>query len=207
MTSSATTAKVALAAVLASGVTLLAGCGSTASPAAGSPSTVTVTASPSTATTAPSTAGPSTSAGPPGCASSALRLSIGQGNGTAGSIIVPVQFTNTSSATCTMYGYPGVSFVTGAGGSVIGAPAGEDAAMPRKLITLAPGAEASAALQVVVAQNFPASKCKLAKAHWLQVYPPGQTAALYVKYSSDTCSSKSIRVLEVQTVQAGDGNP
>jgi hypothetical protein len=198
------------AAVLACGGGLLAACSSTASPAAQPSATVTVTTTPSASSTSPSPGGSgAAAAGPATCTTSALQPGLGKGNGTAGSVIVPVQFTNTSNSACALYGYPGVSFVTGVNGGQIGASAGEDTAAPRKLITLAPGAVAHALLQVTVAQNFPASKCKLVTAHWLKVYPPGQTAPLYLKYTSSTCSSpaKAVRVLSVQTVEPGSGNP
>lgn len=211
MTPSATTARrVAAAAALASGVALLAACGSKTPPSAGGTVTKTVTsaASPSApaSSSSPSPSVSSSPAGPPGCATSQLAASLGPGNGAAGSTIVPIEFKNTSGSTCSLYGYPGVSFVTGPGGSQIGNSAGEDNATPRQLVTLAAGSTAHALLQVAVAQNYPPSRCHLARAHWLKVFPPGQTAALYIKFSSDTCTAKSIRVLAVQTVLPGPGD-
>jgi Protein of unknown function (DUF4232) len=219
MTHSAPAARrLAAAAFLACGAGLLAACSSSAGSSASPGSTVTVTASPSAQVATPSGGGTgaSSSAPPPGgaeggpaaCKTSALQVNLGQGNGAAGSNIVPIQFNNQSSSACTMFGFPGVSFVTGTGGSQIGASAAEDNSTPRSSVTLAPGAEAHALLRVVDAQNFPAARCKLVTAHWLKVYPPGQTAPLYLKFTSSTCSntSKSVRVLNVQTVQSGDGN-
>ena len=118
-----------------------------------------------------------------------------------------MEFTNSGTASCTLFGYPGVSFVTGVGGSQLGASASEDPATPRQQITLAPGGSAHALLQVAVAQNFPPAKCKLTTAHLLKIYPPGQTAPLYVSYTSATCAnpSKAVRTLRVQTVQPGAG--
>jgi Protein of unknown function (DUF4232) len=207
-------------ALLAGGGGLLAACGSSGGSAAQPGSTVTVTASPSTSA-ASASPGTSTSAGTgtggtggssgggsaaPGCATSALKVGLGSGNGAAGSTIVPVQFTNQSGSTCTMLGFPGVSFVTGAGGSQIGAPADRDPATAASLVTLAPGAMAHALLQVTVAQNFPAATCGLTTAHWLKIFPPGQTAALFLKFTSSTCSHASVKVLHVQTVQSGAGS-
>lgn len=40
---------------------------------------------------------------------------------TAGTIFYPLDFTNASSSACTMYGYPGVAFVSSPGGSQVGA--------------------------------------------------------------------------------------
>ena len=213
MTRSALVTRRVAAAALASGVALLAACGSaSSSPQSGGTVTKTITApasppaSASSAAPAPSPSPSSSSpAGPPGCATSALRASLGQGNGAAGSTIVPLEFRNASSAPCTLYGFPGVSFVTGVGGSQIGASAREDNASPRQLITLAPGSTAHALMQVAVAQNYPPSKCHLVRAHWLKIYPPGETAPLYLKFNADTCKAPSIRVLAVQTVQPGSG--
>jgi hypothetical protein len=209
MPSATATRRVATAAAVACGVALLAACGSTAAPSSGSTVTKTVTspASPPASSSAPAPAPSSSSApaGPAACATSALAISLGQSNGAAGSIIVPLEFRNTSSSSCSLYGYPGVSFVTGQGGSQIGASASEDNATPRRLVTLAAGATAHALLQVAVAQNYPPAKCHLAHAHWLKVFPPGQTAPLYLKFSSATCKATSIRTLAVQTVLPGTG--
>lgn len=209
MTPSATAARrVAAAVALASGVALLAACGSKAAPSSGTVTTKTVTAKASTsAPTSASSPSPSVSSSPavPPCATSELAASLGQGNGAAGSTIIPLEFRNTSGSACTLYGYPGVSFVTGPGGSQIGTSASEDNATPRTLVTLSPGSTVHALLQVAVAQNYPPSKCHLVQVHWLRIFPPGQTAPLYVKFNSATCTAKSIRVLAVQTVAPGSG--
>jgi hypothetical protein len=206
MTTPATSARRTLAAaVLACSAGLLAACGSAASSSGGSTSTVTVTATPHAGGT--SSASGSSGGGAAPCTTSSLQVDVGQGNGAAGSTIVPLEFSNTGGISCTLLGYPGVSFVTGVNGSQIGASAGEDPATPRQQITIAPGSSAHALLQVVVAQNFPAATCKLVTAHWLKVYPPGQTHPLYLDYTAATCSnpSKAVRTLMVQTVQPGAG--
>jgi hypothetical protein len=199
--------RVIAAAALASGGALLAACGSTPAPS-GATATKTVTATASAPASSPASspsAGSSSPAGPAACATSALHLRLGPSNGAAGSTIIPLEFSNVSGSPCSLYGYPGVSFVTAAGGSQIGTSASEDAAAARQLVTLAAGATAHALLQVAVAQNYPASKCHPTSAHWLKVFPPGQTAALYVKLSTTTCTSPSIRIMSVQTVQTGSG--
>ncbi|HEU5416106.1 MAG TPA: DUF4232 domain-containing protein [Streptosporangiaceae bacterium] len=208
------------AAVLACTAGLLTACSSGGSPSAGAAPTVTVTStapagggtaagasSAGTGGTGGGASGSGGAGGPAPCATAGLRVTTGQANGAAGSVIVPLEFSNTGTASCTLYGYPGVSFVTGQDGSQIGASAGQDPATPRQQVTLAPGGTAHALLQVAVAQNFPATRCKPATAHLLKVYPPGQTAALYVSYTAATCSnpSKAVRTLMVQTVQPGAG--
>jgi hypothetical protein len=195
---------------LAGAAGLLAGCGTATTPAA-SPSTsasaTTPATSPSAAATQASspapTPGPS-SAGVAACATSALHVAVpsGSGNAAAGSSYYPIQFSNTSSSPCTLYGYPGVSFVGAVGGSQIGAPATRNSALAAKLISLSPGQTVHATLQVVDAMNYPSGGCGLVTAHWLKIYPPNQTAPLYVSFTAQTCS-KPKTVLSVQTVQTG----
>jgi hypothetical protein len=159
------------------------------------------------------TSGPSVNAGgtpvtpsspsAPACATSALHVSVSPSQGVAaGSSYYPVVFTNVSGATCTLYGYPGVSFVTGDGGTQIGIPATENPTHPRQLITLAPGQAGHAELQVVDAENYPPADCGIVTAHWLRVYPPNQTSPLYTGFTAQACT-KAKSILTVETVQAG----
>jgi len=92
--------------------------------------------------------------------------------------------------------------VTAVGGTQIGAAATRNAAVPRTVLTLTPGQTVHAELQVADAQNYPAAACGLVTAHWLKVYPPNQTAPLYVGFTSATCSKNKV-ILSVQAVQSG----
>lgn len=121
------------------------------------------------------------------CTTGDLHLSVGAANGAAGSFYYPLQLTNTSGATCTMYGYPGAALVSKPGGSVVGAAAVRNPTFPAEVVTLAPGAVAHATLQVAVAGNYSAPACGPTTAHWLQVYPPGQYAPLFVSFTAQTC--------------------
>ena len=199
-------------AAVASSAGLLAGCGTStpaASPATSASASATTTPTTSSSGTTTPAATPTatsspTSAGATACASSALHVVVpsGGGDAAAGSSYYPIQFSNTSSSPCTLYGYPGVSFVGAVGGSQIGAPATRNSALAAKLISLSPGQTVHATLQVVDAMNYPSGDCGLVTAHWLKIYPPNQTAPLYVSFTAQTCS-KPKTVLSVQTVQTG----
>jgi hypothetical protein len=196
-------AMIALAGVAA----LVAACGSAsstgASPAAGATSAPSVNPGPQVSAPSPSPASVSAPPGPPACATSALRVSVSASQGAAaGSSYYPIVFTNISGAACTLYGYPGVSFVAAAGGSQIGIPATENPAHPRQLITLAAGQAGHAELQVVNAGNYPPANCGMVTAHWLRVYPPNQTAPLYANFTAQACT-KPRTILAVETVQPG----
>ena len=207
MTPHAHAARTLIAAVtIAAASALVAACGSASSTGA-SPG-ATGAFSPVENPGAPTPAGPSLTretapSGPPPCATSALRVSVSASQGVAaGSSYYPIVFTNISGAACTLYGYPGVSFVAAAGGSQIGIPATENPAHPRQLITLAAGQAAHAELQVVNAGNYPPANCGMVTAHWLRVYPPNQTAPLYASFTAQACT-KPGTILTVQTVQPG----
>jgi Domain of unknown function (DUF4232) len=186
-----------------------AGCGS-GTPAATATKTVTVTPSApaSTAPASPSTAAPSPSAGGTGaaaaCPTRSLSVKAGLSQGAAGSIYQVLDFSNISNATCTLYGFPGVSLAGGSPVKQIGLAAAEDHSSPRVLVTLAPGAVANALLRIVQAANFPASRCNLKNATYLQIYPPNQTTPAYLKYKAQACA-KPVQILTVSVVKAGSG--
>jgi hypothetical protein len=198
---------------LASIALLGAACSATPAPAAHkSGKTVTVVQpSPThTATVTPTpTATPRLATGPGQCSTSDLKVTIGQENGAAGTIYYPVQFTNVSASACTLYGYPGVAFVTQPGGSVIGAPAGRRTSA-RVLITIGPGVTAHATLavsDVLIGDNCHQHQVPV---HWLQVYPPNQYTALTVPFSAPNgvgCADKSLVVMGVTTVTWGSAGP
>jgi len=195
--------------VLLAAAGFLTGCGSASAPPVrpAVTTTVTVTAPPSATTSpAPSSPAPSSPAptGPTSCVTSALAASIGPGSGAAGSTYYPIEFTNTSSAPCTLYGYPGASFVAASGGQ-LGAAATEDPTYPRQLVTLTPGAAAHAELRVTDALNYPSPACQVVTAHRLRVFPPGQTNPLSLTLDARACAITSVQILSVQTVQPGNG--
>ena len=171
----------------------------TAPASAGTP-TRTATATP----TATATATPKPS-GPAPCPTSGLKIALGRGNGAAGSTYYPLDFTNASGHACTLFGYPGVSFVTGLGGSQIGHAASRNPAFASKSVTISPGSAAHATLQVVNAGNFPKAACQPVTAHWLKIYPPNQTVPLYLNFTAAACSARarSVNILAVEAVRPG----
>jgi hypothetical protein len=209
--SSVTRPALACLAVLLAG--FAAGCGS-GTPAAAPATTVTGTpsgpASPAPVTASPSTTvaspGPTTPGGsaPAACPTRSLSVKAGGSEGAAGSVYQTLDFRNISAASCTLYGFPGVALAGGSPVKQIGLAAAEDHSSPRQLITLAPGAVASALLRIVQAANYPPSRCDLVNASYLQIYPPNQTTPVYLKYKAQACA-KPVRILTVSVVKAGSG--
>jgi len=193
MRASAITGQRLLAVCCVTSLALLgAACGSSA-PTVTPTRTVTVTATP---------ASPPASSGPQPCATTNLKLAVGQPNGAAGTIFYPLNFTNTSGSACTMFGYPGVAFVSSPGGSQIGAPASRRTAAAPTVVTVAPGATVHATL--AVSDVLIGNNCKhQQQVHWVQVYPPDQFSALFAPLSRQGCADKSLVTMGVTTVTSG----
>ena len=210
MDSTQRVARRALAAAALTSVAVLAtACASSSTTASNNaaPTTSDSTAPATTpaATPAASATTPAAPSGPSPCPTTSLRVKLGVSQGTAGSVYTTIVFTNTSNATCTLYGYPGVSLTTGRPGTQIGKAAKENPATPRQLVTLHPQKSANALLRIVDAQNYPASRCGPKNSAYLQVYPPNQTTQVYIRYRTVGCA-KPITLMTVDAVRPGSGS-
>src|SRR5262249_6216766 len=109
---------------------------------------------------------------------------------------------------CVIVGFPGVSYVAGDNGTQVGAPAQRDGA-EGKQITLAPGSTAFSPVDAVEVPVFDASDCGPTPVRGFRVYPPDETASLFVSLpaGSEGCARTTTPVpqLSVQTIQPGSG--
>ena len=155
----------------------------------------------------------SSAATTPTCATSDLVVWLNTtASGAAGSAYYNVNFTNLSSHSCTLEGYPGVSGISLAS-TQLGSAAARDAAHPAKLLTLASARTAkglaaantqnsvTAILQITDAGNYPASTCAQVTAAGLRVFTPGQTKAKVIPYPFVACSKSGPHYLHVEAIQ------
>jgi hypothetical protein len=204
--------------VLALPVALLAGCTATAtpaSPATTSPATTSpATTSPATtspATTSPATTGPAKATtvapadnGTPRCHTGDLAATSAYGDGATGHFSVDLRLTNKSGHACTLLGFPGVSWVAGDNGKQVNDPFKRVTAA-KKTITLKPGATAHSMLVQSQTAFFDDKTCKPIQVRGYRVYPPDETAAIFVSSPQKVCSAKSIGLGEVYPVTSGAG--
>jgi len=190
----------------------MAGCASSGSSQPSASGSTTAAASPTAPASAsssgnsPAVAPPSsTAAGTPACATSSLQVKLGVGQGYAGGVYEVIDFTNRSGSACTLYGYPGVSLVSGPPYTQIGLAAKRSPSTPPKVVTLAPGATGHALLQIVDALNYPKTTCDPVKATALKIYPPNQTEPVYLPTTSTGCD-KPVQVLFIASVRPGSGS-
>jgi hypothetical protein len=217
MTPSAHAARQAIAAAaLVCSAALVAACGSDQSTSSGqvasesSKGQAAPLVSPTVSASSGASAMPSSTGAGSTCATTDLKVTLvtSSGGAAAGSTFYPLNFTNVSTSSCVLDGYPGASFVTPSGGP-IGDPADRNTGVIPVPVTLAPGATAHATLQVVDAQNYSAATCDPVTAHWLRIYPPSQTTAVEVSFTTLVCaahiSSSLGNALTVDAIKAGQG--
>ncbi len=132
-------------------------------------------------------------------------VAITQGNGAAGSIYYPLQFTNLSRHACAMRGFPGVSALD-RDGHQLGSPAGRDPVVPARTVILAPGATAHTILRWSDAEVTTGPGCHPTFSTFeLRVYPPGQYRATYAAFGLEACSRPGPVYLSVEPVLPGVG--
>jgi hypothetical protein len=115
-------------------------------------------------------------------------VAIDQGNGAAGTIYYPLEFTNLSHHMCYLFGYPGVSALD-SNGNQLGSPASWGSLAGAHIVNLAPGATAHTILgyhDVVVGEGPGCTQVKLAVE--LRVYPPGQRSSTHAAFPVPACS-------------------
>jgi hypothetical protein len=126
----------------------------------------------------------------PQCTASDLGawIALAQGNGAAGTIYYPLEFTNLSQHTCYLFGYPGVSALD-SNQDQLGSPADWGSLAGARIVNLAPGATAHTLLGYHDAAVTTEPGCDpVNSAVELRVYPPDQRGATYAAFSFEACS-------------------
>jgi hypothetical protein len=185
--------------VVVAGALVLGGCssGKQAAPSTSAPSTTT-TSSLATTTT------PTTTTTVPGCTGANYTVKLLGTEGAAGTNEVTLGLGNTASATCTLFGYPGVQLL-GPGTDIAtdevegGAESFTDFA--RTNVSVGPGATAYFNIGYSDVTTGTESSCPTATA--LQVIPPNTTTRLTVSGRFTVCNAGTVDVSPV----FGAGSP
>ena len=190
---------------------LLAGCGgsshSSSSSAAvttppSTPSTTPATTPASTTATAPASTQTAAPAGVPICRATALSLSYLGGQGATGHGELGFALHNTSSTTCSTYGYPGIQFLDQSGHALPTIPTHTTqdffGSLPKVPLMVSPGATVSFRLGVT---HGVTSTTGCTTAYALRVIPPNDTATL--KGSIGNGGAYECRTATVSPLQRG----
>lgn len=136
------------------------------------------------------------------CATSQLEVWYGvPGSGSLGHFEYEIQFSNISKSTCTLIGFPGVSWIN-ASGHRVGPTAGRDHSFRAFTQRLAPSQTAHAVLTIT---DPGVLGCVTAPATALKIFPPNTRKAAFVPFSFKTC--KSVRDISIRVVRSGAGIP
>jgi hypothetical protein len=201
--------------LLAAPLLFAAGCSSSSGTPTAAPTTAPTSTAPGVGGTgaAPATstgndtgagggASPTKQASTPRCHAGDLKVSLGAGDGAAGTTYTPLIFKNVSGHTCTLYGFPGVSWVAGNDGHQVNVPfARTDAA--KSTITLAAGAVGHATLATHDVGFFDAAQCKPVGVRGFRVYPPDETKSIFVALATKACSASGVNKGTVSPIAKG----
>jgi hypothetical protein len=125
-------------------------------------------------------------------------------NGATGHLYYPLEFTNTGSRACYLYGFPGVQGLTTTSFKGIGPAASRDTYIARHRVTVGKDQTVHALLDITNQGFIPG--CKQVTGAVLGVYPPNQRERQYVmNFTFPACKNKAY--LQVFPVQPGIGVP
>jgi hypothetical protein len=140
------------------------------------------------------------------CRTQSLRVTLGQGEGALGHYYVPIVFINTGS-TCTITGYPDVSYYAGTDQHQVGDAAAHEPG-PTPTVVLRTGESAYAWLNQVNVDNYDPAVCKPLAVTGVRVYPPDNTSpVLLPEPSARGCALRMVdqRQLTVHAVREDVG--
>jgi uncharacterized protein DUF4232 len=139
------------------------------------------------------------------CKVADLSLRLGGGDAAAGTSYRALVFTNKGGRTCTIQGFPGVSFVAGDDGHQVG-PAAFRVGEKGPAITLRPGESAFTDIGFVQIQNYEPAVCQPTEVRGLRVYPPHDYDSMFVENPGMGCAGTPPgNQLTVATVESGTG--
>lgn len=189
----------------ACGGALLAACGggspsssSTTSSGARTTTTAhaTTTSRPTTTTSAPATT--TTKPASTVCQVAQLTVAVSGSSGAAGSIYSTYSLTNSSSSTCTLYGYPGMLLLSGSGQAlptnVVRTSQWEGIQITPATVSLAPG---QAAWFNTLTSDVTQATTTCSQATQVEVTPPTNTAHAVVQNRMRVCDNGRISVSAV----------
>ena len=163
--------------------------------------TPTPTATPSNSASPSPSSTPEPTGATGACTFDNLAVTLGEPEGTAGSSVIPLIFTNAGDDPCVVEGYPTVAFVGQGNGTQIGSAATDDTTSAVAEVTLAPGEAATANLTVTFAGNL--DDCSPTDPDGFRVYPPNLSEAVFLPDTSlQACANSSASILKV-TALAG----
>jgi hypothetical protein len=131
----------------------------------------------------------------PECTSANLTAKYKGGDAGMSHVYGRIILRNTSTTTCWVKGYGGLSYVGGGNGTQIGAPADRTPSKTPKTV-LAPGEKVRSAIVETSYAPYPKNKCRPTKVDGFRIYPPDETHSLYVAHPTTGCANPKVHLLQ-----------
>jgi hypothetical protein len=149
------------------------------------------------------------------CAPSDIRtrLDVKSAGVAAGTLVIPLDFTNISAATCQLSGIPAVTLSAGRHGRPLGTAAIADpsarASSTAGVLLLQAGQTAHAWIHLADVANLPAARCRPVTAAGLRVTLPGAARATFIGHRMATCAKPvhGADILTIEPFQPGRAKP
>lgn len=137
------------------------------------------------------------SAAAPQCSSSQLGYHYRAGGAATSHRYGRLVAQNTSDTACRTGGYGGVSYVGGGDGTQVGAAATRAPGRVRTVV-LQPGQRAVQAVDLTVAQAYPAQVCGPVSVDGFRAYPPSSRTSVFVPHRTVGCADPEVQLIEVE---------
>jgi hypothetical protein len=138
-----------------------------------------------------------------------VRLDLHAAGVAAGTSYIPLDFTNLSSGTCRLSGFPVVTLATGGTGKQVGTAAVDARDETARITELRAGQAAHIWLRVASVASLPATTCRPVTAAGLRVTLPGQRQSVYLSHRLTVCAHRvpGTAVLTVEPFHPGRARP
>lgn len=144
------------------------------------------------------------------CLPAAIRvtLDIRSAGVAAGTSYVPLDFTNISTTSCELTGFP-IVMLAGSSDQQIGRAAVADRSLAASGVVLAAGQAAHIWLRLADVTNLPTGQCQPTTAAGLRVSLPGQTSSTFISHPLTTCAKhvQGAEILTVEPFRPGQARP
>jgi hypothetical protein len=133
--------------------------------------------------------------GVPECTKANLSASYKGGDAAMSHVYGRIVLRNTSTTTCWVKGYGGLSYVGGGNGTQIGAAA-DRTPSPTPRTVLAPGEKVRSAIAETSTGPYSKSECRPTDVDGFRVYVPDETHSIYVPHPTTGCTNPKVHLLE-----------
>jgi len=139
--------------------------------------------------------------GVPRCGTSSLRGAVDNRLSGQQTLEPYLVVTNTGHATCTLSGFPAVTWVAGPQRVRVGAGAEYSPNNPHPAVNLKPGAHGYFWMTINLPSKYTVQRCRPAQADGFQLYPPRSPTPLFIAFPIVTCANNNLPTMTVDAIQ------